>query len=123
MEGCFIEDANKQARVQADRHLRAYRRMDSVLRSSRAYGRHFDCLDHNDETAIQAQMYFLRSCILSLSDAQERLLLYHYYVKGQTIEVCAKLLGVSMRTAFRLKGRALEKIAPLLIKDAQEKQI
>lgn len=110
MEGCFIDGCVDVTRIEADRILRVYRKMNSILRSSRSYGRHFDDGEMN-EAAIQAQMYSLRSLVLSVEDARERMFLYHYYIKGHTLQTCAKLLGVSLRTVSRIKNSSLDKIS------------
>ena len=55
----------------------------------------------------RARMFEIRHFILSLGNCDEKLLLYYHYVKGDPIERCAELLGVSRRTAFRMKSRAL----------------
>lgn len=114
MEGCFLDDAKLFSRVDADRHLREYGRMDSILRSSQSYGRRIGDLECLDDTAILAQMYSLRSCILEVDDPRERMLLYHHYIKGRTVDTCANLIGVSPRTAYRLKNSALDSVAIIL---------
>ena len=58
----------------------------------------------------RARMYEVRHFILSLDNSDEKLLLYYHYVKGESIEKCAELLGVSTRTAFRIKARALRMV-------------
>ena len=111
MKDGFIDEGVLLARAKADRMLRTYRKMNSVLRSARAYGRYFFDDGELDESGIQAQMYAMRSAILSLEDARERVFLYQYYVKGHTLEECAKFMGVSLRTASRIKTSALESVA------------
>jgi predicted DNA-binding protein (UPF0251 family) len=106
----------KLLRVECDRILRSYRQMNSVLLSSRSYGRVFGDEDRIDEAAMRAQMYSIRSTILDVEDSCERLFLYHYYIKGHTLETCAKILGISRRSIFRLKVKAIDKIAKKLIK-------
>ena len=108
MEGCLIEENVILSRTEADRLLRSYKAMNSALRSSRSWGRSFCEADPADEAPIHAQMYALRSCVLALEDPRERLLLYHHYIKGSTLESCAKLLGVSRRSVYRIKRSALE---------------
>ena len=105
----------KLLRVECDRILRSYRQMNSVLLSSRSYGRVFGDEDKIDEAAMRAQMYSIRSAILDVEDSRERLFLYHYYIKGHTVETCAKILGISRRSVFRLKVKAIDKIAKKLI--------
>ena len=111
MEGSFIDESIDISRVEADRALRAYKIMNSVLRSSQDYGRHFGDEENVDETALLAQMFSLRSLVLSVENARERMFLYHYYIKGNTLNTCAKLLGVSLRTVGRIKLDALSSVA------------
>ena len=105
----------KLLRVECDRILRSYRQMNSVLLSSRSYGRVFGDEDKIDEAAMRAQMYSIRSAILDVEDSRERLFLYHYYIKGHTLETCAKILGISRRSIYRLKVTSIDKIAKKLI--------
>jgi DNA-directed RNA polymerase specialized sigma subunit len=111
MEGSFIDESIDISRVEADRALRAYKIMNSVIRSSQDYGRHFGDEENVDETALLAQMFSLRSLVLSVENARERMFLYHYYIKGNTLNTCAKLLGVSLRTVGRIKLDALSSVA------------
>ena len=101
----------KLLRVECDRILRSYRQMNDVLLSSRSYGRSFGDEDKLDEATMRAQMYAIRSAILGVEDSRERLFLYHYYIKGHTLETCAKILGISRRSVYRLKGKSIDKIA------------
>lgn len=55
----------------------------------------------------RAKMFDVRHFILSLDNSDEKIFLYFHYVKGEPVEKCAELLGISSRTAFRLKNRAL----------------
>ena len=110
MEGSFISVDAQPTRASKDRALRSYRMLSGVLRSSRSYGRYFSADDLKDDAAIEAQMYSLREAVLAVEDARERLILYHYYIKGQNMDVCAKILGVSLRTANRIKTKALDSI-------------
>lgn len=111
MEGNFTQEKTKLARIECDRVLRSYRAMNDVLQSSRTYGRTFGEDDKLDETAMRAHMYAIRSVILGVDDSRERLFLYHYYIKGNTLEICARMLGISRRSVFRLKVRAIDNIS------------
>ena len=111
MESGFNQEMTTLARVECVRTLRSYRTMNDVLSSSRNWGREFGEADKLDEAAMRAQMYAIRSAILEVEDSRERLFLYHYYIKGNTLETCAKLLGISRRSIYRLKARAIDGIA------------
>ena len=108
MEGSFIKENVVLTRAEMDRILSSYRKMNEALHSSSTFMR----AENNDldETAIQAEMYSLRSFVLSVENPSERMLLYHYYIKGQTLEICAKILGVSIREIYRIKSRALDNL-------------
>lgn len=110
-DGCVDENV-MLSRASADRVLRTYREMNCVLRSSQSYGRRFFDEGEPDETVLMAQMYSLRSAILSVEDAREKAFLYHYYVKGCTLAECAKILGISLRTVSRIKLSALDSVSP-----------
>ncbi len=111
MESGFNQEKTELTRTKCDRILRSYRMMNDILLSSRAYGRSFGDEEKLDEAAMRAQMYAIRSAILEVEDSRERLFLYHYYIKGHTLETCAKILGISRRSIFRLKAKAIDKIA------------
>ena len=85
LEDCFVSVNAPLTRVEKDRILRSYRTMNGVLHSARAYGRYFAADDIKDDAVIQAQMYSLRASVLAVEDARERLFLYHYYIKGNTL--------------------------------------
>lgn len=110
MENGVIQE-EKLRRAKCDRMLRSYKQMNDILLSSRSYGRVLGDEDKLDETSMRAQMYAIRSAILEVADSRERLFLYHYYIKGYTLEDCAKILEISRRSVFRLKGKAIDEIA------------
>lgn len=111
MEDSIIQEETRHTRVECDRILRSYRTMNDVLLSSRSYGRYLNTDDNLDEACIRAQMYSIRTAILEVEDSRERLFLYHYYIKGHTLETCAKILGISRRSIFRLKNKAIDNIS------------
>ena len=55
----------------------------------------------------RAKMYGVRHFILSIKNSDEKLFLYYRYVKGESMERCAELLGMSPRSVYRLQTRAL----------------
>ena len=112
MEGCFIDEKVVLTRVEADRILRSYRKLNAIARSSRAVIGKMGA--DVDEAAIHAEMYKMRSQVLSVTDAAQRMLLYHHYIKGHTLIECAKILGISRRSVYRLKNRALESLIEII---------
>ena len=55
----------------------------------------------------RARMYEVRHFIMSLNNCDEKLFLYYRYVKGETVERCAEMLGISRAGGFRMRKRAL----------------
>ncbi len=56
---------------------------------------------------LRASMFEIRHFIMSLGNCDEKLLLYYHYIRGESVEKCAELLGISRAGGFRLKRRAL----------------
>ncbi len=55
----------------------------------------------------RVKLFEIRHFIMGMENSDEKLLLYYHYVKGESVERCSELLGVSRATAFRMKKRAL----------------
>ncbi|MBE6549677.1 MAG: hypothetical protein E7670_04530 [Ruminococcaceae bacterium] len=55
----------------------------------------------------RVRMFEIRHFVMGLENCEEKLLLYYHYIKGESMENCAELLGVSRSTAYRIKDRAL----------------
>ena len=62
----------------------------------------------------RARMYEVRHFIMSLRNCDEKLFLYYRYVKGETVERCAELLGIARSSGFRLKKKAIALAAKAL---------
>ena len=71
-----------------------------------------------DLPLARAKMFEIKHFVLGLANSDEKLLLYYHYIKGQSMDHCAELLGVSRSTAYRIKERALNIAAERYIKDA-----
>ena len=59
----------------------------------------------------RARMFEIRHNIMSLDNCDEKLMLYYHYIKGETIERCSELLGVSRSSGFRMNRRGLLMLA------------
>lgn len=60
-----------------------------------------------DEAILKAKMFEVKRFVLSLGNCNEKLILYYYYIREESIERCAELIGISRRSGFRLKSRAI----------------
>ena len=98
-------------RADINRYLRDYRRAYSMQRSS-SLTKRFSEEDvyHTsaDEAVFRSKMFEIRSLILSIEQTPEKMLLYYYFVKGYTLDRCARVLGISRRSVYRLKLKALD---------------
>lgn len=72
---------------------------------------------------IKGRMFEIRRFVLSLGGCNEKLFLFYHYVHGESVSRCAELMGISRRSAFRLKKRAIAYAAgryPIFIKRLSE---
>ena len=60
-----------------------------------------------DEAYWKARIYEIAAFLGKMKNGREKMLLYYRYVKGESIERAAGLLGISRRTAYRLWNKAL----------------
>jgi DNA-directed RNA polymerase specialized sigma subunit len=63
--------------------------------------------DPSGNTVALAKMFEVRHFIMSMQNCDEKLMLYYLFVKGDSVERCAELMGISRSSAFRLKKRAM----------------
>lgn len=61
-----------------------------------------------ESSRITTKMFTLRRFVLSLGGCNEKLFLFYHYIHGESVGRVAELMGISRRSAFRLKKRALE---------------
>ena len=110
----------------AEDYLKSYRINGKLLRLERYEREYFGEKDNCDFEAMgeaplaRARMYEVRHFINMLPNSDEKLLLYYHYVKGENVERCAELLGISRSSGFRLKKRAHEMVAMVLYGEEKE---
>ena len=66
-----------------------------------------DSILAGNEAFWRAQMFEIASLIASMKNGREKLILYYHYVRGESIEHAADLLGVSRRTGYRIHNKGL----------------
>jgi len=68
-----------------------------------------DCVDvlAGNESFWRARMFEVSSLISSMKNGREKVILYCHYIKGESIEHAADILGVSRRTGYRIHQRGL----------------
>lgn len=97
---------------QIDDYLKGYRFQQKLLHLDRYEKEYFHPREWEAESPgelalARARMFEIRHFIMELSNSDEKLLLYYHYIKGEPVERCAELLGISRSSAFRLRKRAL----------------
>ena len=96
-----------------DNYLKGYTlcekmlKLDKYERTFFAYNDSKNEYVSNDTTLCRAKMFEIRHFIMSMKNSDEKLMLYYHYVRGETVERCAEMLGISRSSGFRLKKRAL----------------
>lgn len=67
-----------------------------------------------DEAYWKSKIYEIATFLGKMKNGREKMILYYHYVKGESIERAAGLLGISRRTAYRLWHHALLSAGMLL---------
>ncbi|MDY3863975.1 MAG: helix-turn-helix domain-containing protein, partial [Eubacteriales bacterium] len=60
-----------------------------------------------NEAFWRARMEEIGQAIASLRNGRDKLVLYHRYIRGESVERAAAILGISRRTAYRAFRRGL----------------
>ena len=60
-----------------------------------------------NEALWRARMFEITALLDSMRNCREKLILYYHYIRGESIEHAADLLGVSRRTGYRLHQKGL----------------
>ena len=108
-----IEMTDEEKIRKTENYLRGYgldRKLLKMDRYEREYYGNSNSLDLESPGEVplaRARMYEVRHFIMSLNNCDEKLFLYYRYVKGETVERCAELLGISRASGFRMRKRAL----------------
>ena len=121
----------KEQKKQAESYMKTYKTNKKLLRMEKyhkAYmggdsGGDMEMADRemlNETPFARARMFDVRHFILSLDNSDEKLLLYYHYIKGESVERCSELLGVSRRSAFRMKNRALAMVYDKMMTTSEE---
>ncbi|MBQ8140138.1 MAG: DUF1492 domain-containing protein [Clostridia bacterium] len=111
MKETKVFDEEEKIRL-TDDYLKGYQLNRKLLRLDR-YEKEYFHTDEGDVEAFgeaplaRARMFEIRHFIMEMRNCDEKLMLYYHYIKGESVERCAELLGISRSTAFRMKRRAL----------------
>lgn len=109
----------KEALSRADEYLKGYGFNRRLLRLARYEKEYFgeselEEAEVGEPPLARARMFAIRHFIMSLPNGDEKLLLYYHYVRGESVERCSELLGIARSSGFRLKKRALLRVARAL---------
>ena len=101
-------------RIAVDSFLRGYRTSEKLARIEEKEIKWLERMGETVENELlesalsRARMYRVRQFVMTMDNSIEKLFLYFHYIKGESVEKCSELLGVSRCTAYRIKKRALD---------------
>ena len=104
MKKCLVSDAQIRA---ADQYLKSYRLHSRILRLTEHEQKKGRADTPWEEAISRTELFRVRQFVMSLEVGDEKLFLYNHYIRGESVEACAELLGISRSSGFRLKRRAL----------------
>ncbi len=95
-----------------ENYLKGYALQQKFIRFDRYERTYFGYRDEEEEIPVdlplaRAKMFEIRHFIMEMPNSDEKLLLYYHYIRGESVEKCGELLGISRSSAFRMKKRAL----------------
>ena len=109
----MVKDSVSQDEIRSvDNYLRGYQIYSKLLKLDRYERNYFGYKDGEDNLSVdaplaRAKMFEVRHFISEMKNCDEKLLLYYHYIRGEPVEKCSELLGISRSSGFRLKKRAL----------------
>lgn len=94
-------------------HLRKYER-----RRAKEFEEPEGCEDvlNGNEAYWKARIYEVQALISSMKNGREKIILYSHFLRGESVERAADLLGVSRRTGYRIYHKGLYIAGTLLEK-------
>ena len=112
----WIEKENEEAIRHMDSYLKGYtlsRRMLqlNIYENQKSLQSEWSEESPCELSMARARMFDIRHKIMSLENCDEKLMLYYHYIKGETIERCSELIGVSRSSGFRMNRRGLLMLA------------
>ena len=107
-----VKELTEEEKDLIENYLKGFLLCRRMLALKRYEDEYFDTAEWNCEspaefTIVKAKMYEIRHFIMDMPNSTEKILLYYHYVRNDSVEKCAELLGISRSSAFRLKRRAL----------------
>ena len=104
-----VSEEEIQAVVHELKSYAFYRKMLRLARYEEEFfgGRERPEPDHDDRRSYaRLRMVEIRHFVMSMENSDEKLFLYYHYIREDSVERCAELLGISRSSAFRMKKRA-----------------
>lgn len=68
----------------------------------------------DDDRIWEEKLVSIRATVLAVAEPDQKIFLFQHYIRGVTIEACAEIMDISVRTAYRLKKRALLTVSEMI---------
>lgn len=94
-------------------HLRGYERKRQKVLSDVCEDAE---LIAGDEMVWRSRMYEVQALIESMKNGKAKLILYYRYIRGESIEFAANMIGISRRTGYRWHDKGLLQAAEIFEK-------
>ena len=106
------EERASETIARMDEYLKGYTFNRRLLQISRMEDQYFHIgereeVEPGEPPLARARMFEIRHFIMGLPNGDEKMLLYYHYVRGETVDRCAQMLGISRASGFRMRRRAL----------------
>ena len=116
----LLEQCTKEELDAAQNYLLSYRLCERMM-NLRGYERkRATRMDEpeNAEALLQAsecywelQIREIKALINALHNGREKMVLYYHFLRGESVESAARLIGISRRTAYRMLQKGLAMVA------------
>lgn len=94
---------NKDRLSELTRYLESYKKYRRFMNAARST----DAEPPFEYSEVSGMLDSVRTFVLALPDSTEKLFLYYHYIQGESMERCSEILGVALRSMYRIRLRAL----------------
>ena len=98
---------NKERLFELTRYLESYKKYRSFIDAAKST----DAEPPFEYSEVNEILRSVRTFVLALPDSKEKLFLYYHYIQCESMEHCSEIMGVAVRSMYRIRLRALRMAA------------